>query len=63
MNFTEQAYDLFDEWCNEPKYSKRMINFLVEQLSSDTYWLKENISKVDREILIELGKLLEKADS
>lgn len=62
MTFTEQAYDLFDEWCNAPNYSKRMINFLVEQLSSDTYWLKENISKVDREILIELGKLLEKAD-
>jgi len=59
QNYRERAYDLFDEWVNEHNYSKRMINFLVEQLTSDTYWLKENISKVDRDLLIELGKLLE----
>ena len=62
MNCADKAYDLFDEWVNEPNYSKRMINFLVEQLTSDTYWLKENISKVDKEHLIALSKMLERND-
>lgn len=62
MSCVNRAYDLFDEWVNEPNYSKRMINFLVEQLTNDTYWLKENISKVDKEHLITLAKLLERND-
>ncbi len=62
MSCVNRAYDLFDEWVNEPNYSKRMINFLVEQLTSDTYWLKENISKVDKEHLIALAKMLERND-
>ena len=62
-NCSSRAYDLFDEWVNEPNYSKRMINFLVEQLSSDTYWLNENISDFDREVLIFIGRMLDKETS
>lgn len=62
MNYVNKAYDLFDEWVNEPNYSKRMISFLVEQLVDDTYWLKENISKADKEHLIALAKMLEESD-
>lgn len=60
MNYVNAAYDLFDDWVNEPNYSKRMINFLVEQLTQDVYWTETNISKVDKELLIELGKRLER---
>lgn len=60
MNYANAAYDLFDEWINEPHYSKRMLNFLVEQLTQDVYWTENNISKVDKELLIELGKRLER---
>lgn len=62
MSCVNRAYDLFDEWVNEPNYSKRMINFLIEQLTSDTYWLKQNIGKADKEHLIALAKMLERND-
>ena len=58
-NYMNAAYDLFDDWVSEPNYSKRMINFLVEQLTQDVYWTETNISKSDKELLIQLGKRLE----
>lgn len=52
MNYVDKAYDLFDEWANEPNSSKKMIRFLVEQLCEDVHWLKENINKTDKEMFI-----------
>ncbi len=59
VNHRAQVSDLFDEWTNNPKQSKNIINCLVEFLTGDMYWLNENISKVDRETLVAAAKRLE----
>ena len=58
-NYRVQVSDLLDEWTNNPKQAKNIINCLVEFLAGDMYWLNENISKVDRETLVAAAKRLE----
>lgn len=55
----DELADLLDEWTNNPKQAKNIINCLVEFLAGDMYWLNENISKVDRETLVAAAKRLE----
>ena len=58
-NHRSHVSDLLDEWTNNQKQAKNIINCLVEFLTGDMYWLNENISKVDRETLITAAKMLE----
>lgn len=58
-NHRAQVSDLLDEWTNNPKQAKNIINCLVEFLTGDMYWLNEHISKVDRETLVAAAKRLE----
>ena len=58
-NHRTHVSDLLDEWTNNPKQAKNIINCLVEFLTGDVCWLNENISKVDRETLIAAAKRLE----
>lgn len=59
MNYYSEASELFDRWSDQGT-SKQIINFITEYLVGDTFWLNENISKVDREQLVNLGKFLER---
>lgn len=61
-NHRSQVSDLLDEWTNNPKQAKNIINCLVEFLTGDLYWLNENISKVDRETLVAAAKRLEHSE-
>lgn len=62
-NHRAQVSDLLDEWTNNPKQAKNIINCLVEFLTGDLYWLNENISKVDRETLVAAAKRLEHSEA
>lgn len=48
-----------DSWLDsENNQAKNIINCLVSWLAEDPYWVIENISQVDKEILKELvGKM------
>ena len=59
MNKYSEAYELFDKWSDEGG-GKQIINFLTNFITEDTFWLNENISRVDRKTLIELGKFLDR---
>jgi len=50
-NHRAQVSQLLDDWAENPKQAKNLINCLVQFLSEDIHWLKSNISKVDAEIL------------
>ena len=58
-NYRAQISYLLDEWTDNSKQAKNIINCLVEFLTADMYWLNHNISKVDRETLILAAKKLE----
>lgn len=62
-NHRAQVSDLLDEWTNNPKQAKNIINCLVEFLTGDMYWLNENISRVDRETLVTAAKRLEHGEA
>jgi len=55
-NHRAQVSELLDDWADNPKQAKNLINCLVQFLSEDIHWLKSNISKVDAEILGSLAK-------
>ena len=59
--YYSEVYDLFEQW-SEAK-PKQLINFIVEYLDEDKYWLASNISKADKETLIKIGKYLENTNS
>ena len=61
-NCRAQISDLLDEWVDNSKQAKNIINCLVEFLTADMYWLNQHISKVDRETLILAAKKLERKD-
>jgi len=62
-NHRAQVSDLLDEWTNNPKQAKNIINCLVEFLTGDLYWLNENISIVDRQTLVAAAKRLEHSEA
>ena len=62
-NHRARVSDLLDEWTNNPKQAKNIINCLVEFLTGDMYWLNENISRVDRETLVTAAKRLEHGEA
>ena len=55
-NHRAQVSELLDDWAENPKQAKNLINCLVQFLSEDIHWLKSNISKVDAEILAAIAK-------
>ena len=61
-NHRAQISDLLDEWTDNSKQAKNIINCLVEFLTADMYWLNQHISEVDRETLILAAKKLERKD-
>ena len=62
-NHRAQVSDLLDEWTNNPKQAKNIINCLVGFLAEDMYWLNENISRVDRETLVAAAKRLDRGEA
>jgi len=58
-NFRDAIVDTLDDWSEDHKQAKNLINCLVGFLVEDPYWLNENISVVDRETWIKVSKLLE----
>ena len=60
VNHGAQVTDLLDEWANNPKQAKNIINCLVEFLAEDMDWLNENISRVDRKTLVSVSNRLER---
>ena len=61
-NHRAQISDLLDEWTDNSKQAKNIINCLVEFLTADMYWLNQHISEDDREPLILAAKKLERKD-
>lgn len=59
--YYSEVYDLFEQW--QESKPKQLINFIVEYLDEDKYWLASNIGKVDKETLIKIGKYLENANA
>jgi hypothetical protein len=55
-NHRAQVSELLDDWAENQKQAKNLINCLVQFLSEDIHWLKSNISKVDAEILAAIAK-------
>lgn len=58
-NHRMEVTNLLNDWVDNEKQAKNIINCLVQFLTEDVYWLDKNISKVDREILIAVAKRLE----
>lgn len=63
VNHMGQVSDLLDEWADNPKQAKNIINCLVGFLTEDMYWLDKNISIVDRETLVAASKRLEHSEA
>lgn len=59
--YYSKANEIFEQW--QESKPKQLINFIVEYLDEDKYWLASNISKVDKETLIKIGKYLENANA
>jgi len=53
-NHRTEVEILLDEWSQNHKQGKNLINCLVEFLSEDVMWLKENIGLADRDKLKKL---------
>lgn len=60
MNHRNQVEALLDDWFNESngKQSKNIINCLISFLTEDMYWLRKNISQLDKELLIQVVEQL-----
>lgn len=54
---------LLEEWQQNEKQAKNIINCLVEYLFDDTYWLNTNISRVDRETVLMVSRVLLKSQN
>ena len=57
-NHRSEVEALLEEWQQNAKQAKNLINCLVEYLFDDPYWLKTNISQVDRETLLAASRIL-----
>ncbi len=57
-NHRTEVTFLLDEWSDNAKQAKNLINCLVHFLSEDIAWLKNNISEVDKEIIKEVATKL-----
>ena len=55
--YQSEVTAIFDQWTEEKP--EQFINFIVEYLAEDLYWLNENISKVDREVFLKIAARLE----
>lgn len=65
INYYEQFYSLMDSWHDDDRLgfkrsSKQILNCITEYLTDDLSFVANNISDMDREYLIKLGKMLEK---
>ena len=57
-NRRSEVEALLEEWQQNEKQAKNIINCLVEYLFDDPHWLNENISRVDRETLLAASRIL-----
>ena len=65
MNYSILTADMLDEWLassrDQQETSRKILNFLVEYLSDDIYWVIQNMSLEAKEDLIELAEKLKAA--
>ena len=65
MNYAIFTADMLDEWLasspDQQKTSRKILNFLVEYLTDDTYWVIQNVSLEAKEDLIKLAEKLKAA--
>ena len=50
-NHRSQVEALLQEWAENPKQHKNILNCLVQFLSDDPHWTKANMSLVDKAVL------------
>lgn len=65
MNYSISVQDMLDDWLassrDQQATSRKILNFLVEYLTNDTYWVIQNMSQEAKEGLIELTEKLKVA--
>ena len=65
MNYSISVQDMLDDWLassrDQQVTSKKVLNFLVEYLTDDTYWVIQNVSLEAKEDLIKLAEKLKAA--
>lgn len=65
MNYPISVQDMLDDWLSSSRdqqaTSRKILNFLVEYLTNDTYWVIQNMSLEAKEDLIELAEKLKVA--
>ena len=65
MDYPISVQDMLDEWLassrDQQETSRKILNFLVEYLSDDTYWVIQNMSQDAKDDLIELAEKLKAA--
>ena len=62
MNYAILTADMLDDWLassrDQQNTSRKILNFLVEYLTDDTYWVIQNMSQDAKDDLIELAEKL-----
>ena len=65
MNYPVSVQDMLDDWLasspDQQATSRKILNFLVEYLTNDTYWVIQNMSQEAKEDLIKLTEKLKVA--
>ena len=65
MNYSILTADMLDAWLassrDQQETSRKILNFLVEYLSDDIYWVIQNMSLEAKEDLIGLAEKLKAA--
>ena len=65
MDYPTSVQDMLDDWLassrDQQATSRKILNFLVEYLTVDTYWVIQNMSQDAKDDLIELTEKLKVA--
>lgn len=65
MDYPISVQDMLDDWLassrDQQATSSKILNFLVEYLTADTYWVIQNMSQDAKDDLIELTEKLKVA--
>ena len=56
-NHRHEVEKLLYEWVQNEKQAKNIVNCLVDFLFTDISWLKSNISRIDRDIIVEAASV------
>ena len=65
MDYPTSVQDMLDDWLassrDQQATSRKILNFLVEYLTVDTYWVIQNMGLEAKEDLIKLAEKLKAA--